>query len=265
MKFVITSSIVLMANLGATSAGAPKYTIELQDGSFDGVQDGLDPIFSIEGSIPCEDRRDSLNYGLSCDLSGGSLASFPRSFWGEYFRKAGRWGLRGRVATDAFEAADIEVSAENNDSNLDLTFLSSAGKDTGTTVLDVSKTFDASYGSFTINPSWDFDEETHGLRLECEKGGSSLEWFSSSNESALTLSKSIGVSSRISPSVTDKGEFSLEVDFSEGEDSSILAHISNDCLDVEWSENEWIASFNIPLKGNRISGTNISIKRDISF
>ena len=82
----------------------------------------------------------------------------------------------------------------------------------------------------------------------------------------VTISQQIDDDNRISPTINNSGDISVEWERSLGDDSSLTATLKpNDSLDVEWKDNDWTANVNMPMDGASIEGANVSIKRDVNF
>merc|ERR1712232_1193180 len=90
--------------------------------------------------------------------------------------------------------------------------------------------------------------------------------FASADEQSLTISKQIDAENRVAPTLSSGGSFSVEYERSLGGGNSLTTTVSpNESIDMEWKDSEWTASISMPVDGTEIKGTNVSVKRDVSF
>jgi len=269
---IMRTTTILLLLLHCTVANlVPKISIDLRNGSFDGLQ-GFDPIVAISDELENDVDGESLSYGLSCNFANGDLSTFPKSGWGKYSKVSSKngWGVSAKVdfqVASVLESVDLEVNAENEGEDIGATLIARAGDLAAIKSFDVTKGFKAYDGKVTINQSWDFEDGSSQLRVERKGENSSLEWISSkSKESALKLTRYIGKSNKISPCVTSNGVLSLDIEVGdESGDHSLNTSINGNTVGVAWSDGDWQALFSIPLDGNTITGTNIGVKREIVF
>lgn len=95
---------------------------------------------------------------------------------------------------------------------------------------------------------------------------SDVKLVASVNGQEMTVSKQIDDKNRVSPTINSNGDVSVEWERSLEDGSSLTTTFRpNDNINVEWRDDAWIGNVNMALDGNQITGTNISVKRNISF
>jgi len=280
MKF---SAISLLTILGVASAGRPQLSITVSDGSFAGL-DGLDPSISWSGSSSSGEV--DLEYGV--DLAAKpttDIASLPKKIWGKASTDIGGWAttVSADVEGTDFSGASYDVDAENGDMSLSLTASSS-----GVHTVSATKGFASGDADVTVSPSYNLDTEEADVVVTYDAGDTSVELTASADaqsvkidhstgdtdisltasvdEQSLTISQQIDDENKISPTITSAGDLSVEWERSLGGDNSLTATVKpNDAVDLEWKDDAWTASINLPVDGTTVTGANVGIKRDVSF
>jgi hypothetical protein len=70
----------------------------------------------------------------------------------------------------------------------------------------------------------------------------------------------------VAPTLASNGDIKVEWERALGDSNSITTTLTpNESVDIEWKDADWTASINMPLDGTDIAGTNVSIKREVSF
>ncbi len=82
----------------------------------------------------------------------------------------------------------------------------------------------------------------------------------------MTVSRQLDDDNRIAPTLSSSGDVSLEWERALGDNNSLTATLTpNSALDLEWKDADWTANINMPIDGTDITGTNVSIKREVNF
>lgn len=260
------SALAIFAVIGSTSAGRPSLSINVQDGNFADIG-GLDPSLSWSGESSTGDV--DVEYGIEASARPTSdIASLPKNIWGKASTNLNGWGLSARAefqGTD-FTNAGIEVDASNDDVDLDLHLEASAGSGFSVNRVEATKRIDADGANISINPRYNVETEEADVVLSYNKDGTSVELTASQDAQSVTLSRQLDDDNRVAPTLASNGDVSLEWERSLGDDNSITATLKpNDALDLQWKDSAWTANINMPIDGTDITGTNVSIKREVSF
>lgn len=259
-----TSTLALLAVIGSANANLPSLSIKVSDGNFDGLG-GLDP--TVTWSTTGKYGEVDIEYGLEADAYLTSdLASLPKNIWGKASTDIGGWGVTARAefqGTD-FSSADIEIDAVNEDLSVHIDAASTG--DFNVNKIEATKSFDSDDAAVTVTPRYDVESGATDIVVSYVKEDTDVEITASQNEQSITVSKQIDDENRVAPTIGSNGEFSVEWERSLGDDNSITTTLKpNDSIDVEWKDSAWTANINLPLDGTSISGTNVSIKRDVNF
>lgn len=263
MKF---SALALFALFGTAAAGRPSLSISVRDGSFDGL-DGLDPTVSWEDSTAAGDIN--LAYGLEAAARPTSdIASLPRKVWGKASTDISGWGVSARADIDPqnWSSADLELNADNEDNDLSLNLIASAGKEFNVRRIEATKGLDANGGRVTVTPRYNLENDEKDVVINYSNDRTDVKLTASADNQEVTISQRIDDQNRVSPTISSGGDLSVAWERKLSDDSSLTATLKpNDSLDVEWKDDAWTANVNMPLDGANINGANVSIKRDVSF
>jgi hypothetical protein len=267
MKF---AAFALLSLLGSASAGAgrPQLSIQVKDGKYADL-DGLEPSISWGGSS----QQGDLNVEYGVDLAAratSDIGSLPKSIWGKVSRSFGGWATsaRAEVTKGRLDEADIEVEASNAENDLDVKLFASAGKGNGFSVsrVEATKGFDSNGARITVNPRYNVNSEDGDVIIGYAKDDTEVELTASKDDQSVKVSQRIDDSNRIAPTVSRSGKIAVEWERKLGEDSTVTTTVKpNDAVDVEWKDNAWTANINVPIDGTSVGGTNVSIKREVTF
>ncbi|CAB9511079.1 expressed unknown protein [Seminavis robusta] len=263
MKF---SAIALFALFGAAAAGRPNLSISVRDGNFDGL-DGLDPTVSWENSAQSGDM--DISYGVEASARPTSdIASLPRKIWGKASTDISGWGVSARadVNPQDLDSADIELNAENEDNDLSVNLVASAGKDFAVRSVEATKGLDANGARVTVTPRFNLEDDSRDVVVNYSNDNTDVKLTASADAQEVTVSQRLDDDNRVAPTINSNGDLSVEWERRLGDDSSLTATLKpNDSLDVEWKDDAWTANVNMPIDGANINGANVSIKRDVNF
>ena len=118
------------------------FQISLKDGNYAGL-DGLDPTLNWEGSSSAGDI--DLSYGIESAVRPTTdVASLPRNVWGKASTDVAGWGVSARAEKDmsAGDATAVEIDANNDDADLSLRVVASAGSDFSVDSVEATKGLD---------------------------------------------------------------------------------------------------------------------------
>lgn len=265
MKFTTLSLLTLV---GCASAGRPQLSIQVRDGNFANL-DGLEPSVSWGG----ESTQGDLDIEYGVDLAARATAdigSLPKSIWGKASRDVAGWrtSARAEMKDGVLDAADLELTADNEENDIGIKMFAQAGKGTGFSVsrVEATKGMDVDGARLTVNPRYNVEAEDGDVVVSYTKDKTEVEVTASKDEQTVMVSQQIDDDNRVSPSVSRNGDISLEWERKLGDDSTVTTTLKpNQAIDVEWKDNAWTANINVPIDGTNIGGTNVSIKRDVSF
>jgi len=259
-----TSALALLAVLGSASANLPILSIKVSDGSFADLG-GLEPTltWASEGKAGEVD----LEYGIEADARLTSdLASLPKNVWGKASTDIGGWGVTARAefqGTD-FSSADVEIDAVNEDLRIHIDAASTG--DFSISKIEATKSFDTDDAAVTVTPRYDVDSGETDVVVSYEKDDTRVEVTASQDSQSITISKQIDDDNRIAPTIGSNGDFSVEWERYLGDGNALTTSLTpNESVDVEWKDDAWTASFNMPLDGTSITGVTASIKRNVYF
>merc|ERR1711915_712020 len=103
------------------------------------------------------------------------------------------------------------------------------------------------------------------VTLGWSSGDTEVEIVASAEGQSVTISQQSDDENKVSPTVTSDGDVSLAWEKSLGDDGSLTATVTSKAVDLEWEDGAWTANINVPVDGTSIEGTNIGIKRDVTF
>ncbi len=228
----------------------------------------MDPIVSWESETDTGDVV--LTYGIEASLRATKdVASLPRSIWGKAKTDVSGWGLsaRAEVQGSDFTNANLDFDADNQELDVALRLEASAGKElVALQRVELTKGFDANGARVTVTPRFNLEEDDRDVVISYSKDNTNVKLTASADNQELTLSQQLDVDNRVAPTVTSKGDISVEWERRLGFDSSLTANLKpNSSLDLEWKDAAWTANINVPIDGTNVNGANVSIKRDVSF
>lgn len=154
----------------------------------------------------------------------------------------------------ATEDADVRVGYSND--NTDVTLTASADSQ------EVNIKHKLDNTSIELTASADSQE----VSIDHQVDNTSIKLTASADNQEVTISQQIDDNNRVSPTINNSGDMSVEWERKLGDDSSLTATLKpNDSLNVEWKDNDWTANVDCGLDGANVKGANVSIKRDVSF
>merc|ERR1712161_124686 len=178
----------------------------------------------------------------------------------------GGWGVTAKAefqGTD-FTAADIEIDAVNDDLTVHVDARSDG--EFSVTKIEATKSFDTDDAAVTVTPRYDVDSGETDVVVSYEKDDTRVEVTASQDSQSITISKQIDDDNRIAPTIGSNGDFSVEWERYLGDGNALTTSLTpNESVDIEWKDDGWTASFNLPLDGTSIAGVNASVKRDVNF
>jgi hypothetical protein len=263
MKF---SALILAAIVGTAAAGKPQLSISVRDGNFEDLG-GLDPTLSWENSARSGDI--DLAYGIESSARPTSdIASLPRKVWGKASTDVSGWGVSARadINPQDMDQADLELNADNEDNDLSVNLVASAGRDFRVRRVEATKGMDVNGARVTVNPRYNLETDERDVVVNYSNDKTDLKLTASADNQEVTISQRLDDDNRVAPTINSRGDLSVEWERRLGDDSSLTAKLRpNDSLDVEWKDSAWTANVNMPIDGTNINGANVSIKRDVNF
>lgn len=248
-------------------AGSHSQKIHVRDGNFNGL-DGLDPTLSWEDSQRAGDV--DISYGVEASaVPTKDIASLPRNVWGKASTDVAGWGVSARAQVDAqdLSSADLTVDANNEDNDLSVRMMASAGnRQFNVRSVEATKGLDMAGARVTVTPRFNLEDDTRDVVVNYDSGDSNVRLTASADNQEVRFSQQIDADNRVAPTINSNGDISVEYERRLSDDSSLMATLRpNDSLDVEWRDAAWTANVNMPIDGTNINGANVSIKRDVEF
>mmetsp|Transcript_46770 Transcript_46770/g.141679 ORF Transcript_46770/g.141679 Transcript_46770/m.141679 type:complete len:247 (-) Transcript_46770:81-821(-) len=242
--------------------------VNVRDGTFSPLE-GLDPSikWSTSGSVS------DFDYEVGCDVTARAttdVASLPKSLFAKVGRNVAGWGISARadvdLDADSVDHADVDVRASNDDLDLGLKMLATAGSESSVNKLEVSKGFDDVLdGKISINPRYDVQSSSADVVLsyESEKNGAKL--VASMDDQTLTVSRQVTDDDTIAPSISSSGDVSLQWKRSLDAGQITTTLKPSDSVNVKWEDGAWTANIEAPMDGMSVEDMNVSVKRKIDF
>jgi len=286
------SAAILAVFVGTAYAGKPNLSITVKDGSFGGL-DGFDPKVTYESSGKAGDI--DIEYGIDATVKPTTdIGSLPTSIWGKASTTVSGWGLSAKAEIDPQDTAstDVNIDASNDDLDLSVKVEGSLAGSNDFTVNNVEVTkginLDNGDGRITINRRNNIESgekdvvvtykegstdvkitassESQEVEISQSAGATDLTFVGSANTQEITISHQIDDDNRVAPTISRNGDLSIEWERSLGDDNSLTATLKpNDSIGLEWKDSAWTANVDMPLDGNMISGSTVSIQRDVDF
>jgi hypothetical protein len=210
-----------------------------------------------------------LSYGAKASARPTTdLASLPRSIWGKAKTDVSGWGVSARAEIDGqdFKNAEVELDAENEEADLSVHMVATAGDKFALRSVEATKGFDQDGARITITPRFNVETEDKDVEVNYSNDKTNVKLTASADNQEVTISQQVDDDNRIAPTINSNGDLSVEYERRLSDDSSLTATLKpNESLDVEWKDAAWTANVNMPIDGTNINGANVSIKRDVSF
>ena len=209
-----------------------------------------------------------LEYGLEADARVTDLASLPKNIWGKASTKVAGWGVSARAefAGTDFRQANVDLDTSNKDADLSVNIAASAGRGFKVNKVQAIKGMEVDGAHVTVNPRYNLDTNVADVVVAFSKDGTDVELTASQGNQSVKISRQVDSENRLTPTIASSGAVSLEWERSLGNGNSLTTTVKpNESVDLQWKDAGWTANINMPLDGANIAGTNVSIKRELSF
>lgn len=260
------SAIAILTVVGSATANKPSLTINIQDGSYADIS-GLDPTLAWSSSTSSGDV--DVEYGIEASARPTSdIASLPKNIWGKASTSLNGWGVSARAEFEGtdFTKAAVDIDASNEDADLDVHLEASAGDGFSVKTVSATKGIDSDGARITVTPTYNVQTDESDVVIAYSKDGTDVEVSATQDAQSVTISRQIDDENRVAPTLKSSGDVSVEWERSLGDDNSLTATLTpNEAIDLEWKDSAWTANVNMPIDGTAVTGTNVSIKREVSF
>ena len=210
-----------------------------------------------------------ISYGVEASARPTSdIASLPRSIWGKASTDVSGWGVSARADVDAQElnSADLQVDGSNEDFDLSVRMVASAGDKFNVRRVEATKGFDANGARVTVTPRFNLEDDSKDVVVNWNNENTNVKLTASADNQEVTVSQQIDEDNRIAPTINNNGDISVAWERRITDDSSLTATLKpNDNLNVEWRDSAWKANVDMPIDGTDIKAANVHIKRDVNF
>jgi len=210
-----------------------------------------------------------IEYGIEASARPTSdIASLPKNIWGKASTNLNGWGVSARAQFEGtdFTNAAVEIDATNDEADLEIHLEASAGDGFAVKTVSAVKGIDADGACVTFEPRYNVETEESDVVINYSKDGTEMTLTASQDAQSVTLSRQLDDDNRIAPTLNSSGDVSIAWERELGDDNSITTTLTPDeSVNVEWKDAAWTATINMPLDGTDITGTNVSIKREVSF
>lgn len=150
--------------------------------------------------------------------------------------------------------ADVVVGWDNGDTNVKLAVSADSQE------VNVKHRMDNTNIELTAS------QDSQSVTIDHQMDNTNVKLTASADNQEVTVSQQLDANNRISPTINNKGDISVEWERSLGDDNSLTATLKPDeSLNVEWKDNAWTAKVDMGLDGTEITGANVHVKRDVSF
>jgi predicted PilT family ATPase len=142
----------------------------------------------------------------------------------------------------------------------------SAGDGFSVGKVEATKRLEADGADISVNPRYNVETEEADVVVNYSKDGTDVELPISQDAQSVTISRQLDDENRVAPTIGSNGDMSVAWERSLGDDNSITTTLSPDeAVDIVRKDSAWTASINLPLDGTEVTGTNVSIKREVNF
>lgn len=126
--------------------------------------------------------------------------------------------------------------------------------------------FGVAGGKVTVNPRYNLKSSKADVSIGYDMDNMGFGVVASKDSQKLTVSRAIGDSTTVSPSITtDFGDFSLAVKQTTDIGTVTGTYKLKDSLNLEWADGPWKANIVAPMDGIKIQGLKFSAKKEIDF
>lgn len=229
------------------------------------------------------------SYGIDAAVRPTSdISTLPKTIWGKVKTQVSGWGIAAKAKIQGTDYSNPRfiVDADNEELDLSVSFTagayglgrassssSSKGKSSSSHsqpfalhTVQATKGFDSNGARVTVTPRYNFDTDFKDVVVNYENEATSVKLVASATAQEVTFSQQVDEDNRISPTLSSKGDVSVEWERKIGDDSAVKANFKpNDNLSVEWKDSDWTACVKMPVDGTNINGATVSIKRDVQF
>ncbi len=214
---------------GATKTMASGETDITVDAANDDADLSISLVATADGGV------DSVSATKGISMDGGSLTITPR------------YNL-------ASEEADVVVGYDGGDTSVVLT----ASADSQEVVIN--------HEMGDTNVQLTASKDAQEVVLNHSMGDTGITLTASADAQEISISQQIDADNKITPTINNSGDISVEWERSLGNDNSLTATVKpDDSVSVEWKDDNWTANIDAGLNGIDVSGVSISAKRDVTF
>jgi hypothetical protein len=190
--------------------------------------DGLDPQVSWESSSKAGDL--DLSYGASASVRPTTdIASLPRNVWGKVSTSVSGWGVSARAETEGlnFKNANVEVDADNEDADVTVHLVASAGIDNSNVrSIEATKGLDVNGARVTVTPRFNLEDNNKDVVVNYSNDKTNVKLTASIDNQEVTISHQLDDSNRFAPTINNNGDLSVEWERKLSDDSSLTATLA---------------------------------------
>ena len=152
----------------------------------------MEPSISWEGSSKSGDL--DLSYGIEADARPTTdIASLPRNIWGKASTNVAGWGVSARAERKRDNAdTGVEVDLDNEDADLSVRMVASAGNGFSVNRVEATKGLDVSGARVTINPRYDLGSEEADVVVSYDNGDTNVKLTASADSQEVEANHSMG-------------------------------------------------------------------------
>lgn len=255
----------------STGAAAPRISLNLQDGVYGGIE-ALDPTISWSGSTSLENV--DISYGASARaIPTRNLSDLSKEIWAKISTKlVGDIGLSLKARVEDMDFSTVALDLGMKSSKLDSAIYTGGNLDSnlGLSLDEVQfvKDFRGDGHFVSIKPTVHLKKKDISIKAQySDKNGIDVEIKASKDIKSVTVSSQVDDRNRISPTLTSKGDISIDWERRLGGDDSVITSYKPDkFINILLKEGPYKTKIFLPIDGVvNISGAEVTIKRDLSF
>jgi len=240
-----TAPFILIYLIRVAYAGAPTFSVNIRDGSFNSFE-ALDPKISWEGSASHESRDVDIDFGLEVSARPAtSFGSLPKNVWGRLGGNIGGLDWSTRVDVSSWDSADVKVHMDYEPLEFEFDVMGKVGKDDNhVKKVGLSKSVDIVGGTATIKHLSDLSKGSRDVSIGYSAGKTAVEISAADSSPAkLRVSQEFG-NDTVTPVLCSDGTIGLELKrrFEGGSSFTALVEPNDSSLKLKWSDGDWTAA-----------------------
>lgn len=210
-----------------------------------------------------------VKYGVDTDLRATKeIRSLPKSVWGKASTDVSGWDVTARAELDLQDLRSLylDLDLDSRDVDLSVHVVASATGEFNVDAVEATKGFKSGDKRVTVTPRFDLGNNINDVVVKYSYDKTDVTLTASGDAQKITVSQQISDEDRFSPTVSSKGDLSLEWEHRLKKDSKVTTTFRpSESLNVKWEDSEWTANVKMPLDGSSFKESSVGVKKDLSF